>query len=429
MGRRIQHVLALSLCACVVYPAGAQSIVKDVVIDKHPPYGEPLEKVIDYFTSATFPSVIIGIGRRGGLHLYRSTTDTVEGPWSRSQIIATGNAYERARAIRFPADTYPGVIASIDNKIIWFENPLNRGADVAQPWPRHVINPDHGCHDIRLADIDQDGKIDVICSASISLRATQFVAFQNDRDHWQIVYDVAGAADGVAVVHIGTDPTPHLVSADQGGSIYWYENPRLKGGNARTSNWASHYVGPGNVGNSFAAGPFSSAKDDVITAANEHEGEGGATDERGVTWYQQPDDPHVPWIPHAVGTNYRDVHEINLGTWNGGVPYFIVAEQEQACNPARPEGRPPAHPGTGCRMTMFQWVDGSLRKKVLANTNTQNQDVVAWDGGLMMVDANHGVYGGSKAIHVRVIMPGRGARRRPAPPQVSAATSRASASP
>ena len=60
----------------------AQSIAKDVVIDKHLPTGEPLEKAIDYFTSTTFPSVVVGNGR-GGLYLYQSASGELEGPWKR----------------------------------------------------------------------------------------------------------------------------------------------------------------------------------------------------------------------------------------------------------------------------------------------------------------------------------------------------------
>ncbi|MDB6087422.1 MAG: repeat protein [Gammaproteobacteria bacterium] len=397
---------SLSLSVVAAGKAGAQSITQDVVIDADFPVGEPLEKVADYFASRAFPSVIVGNGR-GGIYLYRSTSHKMEGPWVRSTITKKGGAYERMRAVKFPGDAYPGIIASIGNKIIWFDNPGNHGniAGVTRQWPRRVINPDHGCHDIRLEDLDGDGRIDVICSGAISLGAPEFVAFQNDPRHWQLVYNVADVGDDIAVIRIGTDPTPHLVGADHSGGVFWYENPRLTGGNARTANWVKHYIGPGNVGNSFAAGRISSMKDDVITAANEHEGPGGTTDARGITWYEQPDDPGAAWIAHDVASSYRDVHEINLGDWQDGTPYFLVAEQEQACDPARPEGRPPTHPGIPCRIAMFQWTHGELRETVLANASTQNQAILPWHGGLLMADANHGVYGGSRAIHVRVIMP------------------------
>jgi hypothetical protein len=389
-----------------VRAAGAQTITEDVVIDRNPGTGEPLEKVLDYFTSKSFPSVVVGNGR-GGLFLYRSTSAGLKGPWKRSIIHPEWSAYERARAIRFPGHAYPDVVASAGNRIIWFENPMNgkRPAAVTRPWTPHVINADHGCHDIRLEDLDGDGKVDVICSAGILLRAPAFVAFQNDPLNWQVIDNVADVGDDIAVVRVGGDPTPHLVGADQTGQIFWYENPRLKGGNARVAHWAKHYIGPGNVGNSFAAGKWSSTKDDILTVDNEHEGPGGTGDSRGITWYEQPPDPAAPWIAHGMGASYRDVHEISLGEWHGGVPYVLVAEQEQACDPARPEGQAPSHPGVPCRIAMFQWIDGAPQKTVLAWAGTHNQALLSWKGGLLMADSNHGVYGASKAIHVRVIMP------------------------
>jgi hypothetical protein len=386
--------------------ARAQTIAQDVVIDAHVPVGEPLEKAIDYFTSLSFPSVVIGNGR-GGLYLYRSTTDQIQGPWKRSIIVAKGSAYERARPIKFAGNAYPDLVASIGNQIVLFDNPGNRGnrAAVTRPWPAHIVNPNHGCHDIRIEDLDGDGKADIVCSGAISLRAPEFVAFQNDRYHWQVVEDVADVGDDVAILRIGGDSLPHLVGSDPSGNIFWYENPRARGGNARNPHWSKHFIGPGNVGNSFAAGQILPGKYAVVTAANEHEGPGGGTDDRGITWYEQPGDPQDPWIAHRIGSSYRDVHEINLGHWNGGVPYVVVAEQEQACDPARPESKPPDHPGTPCRITMFQWNGGQTREAVLADTGTQNQVVLPWRGGLLMADANHGAYGASRAIHIRLILP------------------------
>jgi hypothetical protein len=397
----------IALLSWVAVAVRAQSIAKDVVIDPHPPVGEALEKAIDYFTSKDLPSVVVGNGR-GGLYLYQSTSGQLQGPWQRSVIVARGGAYERARSISFPGNTYPNVVASIGNRIVWFENPLNRGkrpAAVTRPWRAHVVNPAHGCHDIRIEDLDGDGKIDIVCSGAISLRAPEFVAFQNDPNHWQVVYDVADVGDAIAVLRVGSDPLPHLVGSDKTGNIFWYENPRARGGNARTPHWVKHYIGPGNVGNSFAAGKLGSDKYAVVTAANEHEGPGGVTDERGLTWFEQPQDPSDPWIAHPLGPSYRDVHEITVGEWDGGIPYVLVAEQEQACDPARPESNPPTHPGTPCRISMFQWIRGVPHESVLADASTQNQSVLPWRGGLLMADANHGAYGGSRDVHLRLILP------------------------
>jgi hypothetical protein len=406
---KVMHIgFWASLIFCVNAAVGvlqAQSIATDVVIDRQLPLGEPLEKAIDYFTARNLPSVVVGNGR-AGLYLYRSKTGDLRGPWVRSTIAASGGAYERARAIRFGHEQYPNVVASIGNQIVWFDNPMNGNPSaVTRPWHAHVVNPDHGCHDIRVEDLDGDGKVDIVCSGAISLRAPEFVAFQNDPEHWQLVYDVADVGDAIAIVRVGSDPLPHLVGSDPTGKIFWYENPRAKGGSARAPHWVKHYIGPGNVGNSFAAGKLDSDKYAVITAANEHEGPGGATDDRGLTWYEQPDDPDDPWIAHQLGPSYRDVHEITIGQWDGGIPYVLVAEQEQACDPARPESKPPTHPGTPCRISMFQWIDGQPHESVLADASTQNQAVLPWRGGLLMADANHGVYGAPRDVHLRLILP------------------------
>ena len=54
---------------------------------------------------------------------------------------------------------------------------------------------------------------------------------------------------------------------------------------------------------------------------------------------------------------------------------------------------------------MFQWEQGRPVEKVLSDTGTQNQVVLPWRGGLLMADANHGAYGASRAIHLRLILP------------------------
>ena len=105
-------VAGVVLACGAIRTVGAQTITTDVVIDPNPGTGEPLEKVVDYFASKSFPSVVVGNGR-GGLFLYRSVSG-LKGPWKRSVINPKWSAYERARAIRFPGHAYPNVVASVE---------------------------------------------------------------------------------------------------------------------------------------------------------------------------------------------------------------------------------------------------------------------------------------------------------------------------
>jgi hypothetical protein len=394
-----------------------QAITQDIIVapgSQVRQLGAPLEKVIGYFTSKTEPSIVVGFsGKPGGIYLYTSRTGSIAGPWQRTAIANSGEAYERAVAFTYPGDAYPGVIASIqpagspNHQIIWYQNPKNRGLDpTAHPWPVQVINPSSGCHDIRLADMDGDGKLDVVCSGSTVLRTGSFIAFQDDRNKWQIVNDVAHLGDGVdAIATSGTES--NLVGASMvDGNIYWYQNPCTRVPfrqsvpclASRRAGWTGHQINAASIGdasgNSFTSITINGV-DGVITASNEE------SNPVGLAWYYPGANPSDRWNILDLDNTYRDVHEINTGVWSGGIPYVIAAEQEQACPPA---GNPPHH-RTPCRIAMFQYVNRKWQQTVLSETSTHNQSVIPWRGGLLMVDANHGVYGADPAIHLRVIKP------------------------
>jgi hypothetical protein len=397
-------------------PAYSQAITQDVIVapaSQVRQLGAPLEKVIGYFTSTTVPSIVVGFaGTPGGLYLYTSTSGSIDGPWQQTVIANSGDAYERAVAFTYPGDVYPGVVASIqpagssNHQIIWYQNPKNRGLDpTADPWSVQVINPNSGCHDIRLADIDGDGKLDVVCSGSTVMHTGSFVAFQDDRNKWQVVGDVARLGDGVdAITTLGEDS--NLVGASAiDGNVYWYQNPCTRipfrqstpCSASRSAGWKGQRMNSASIGdasgNSFTTIAINGV-DGVITASNEEE------NPVGVAWYYPGTNPSDPWNILDLDHKYRDVHEINTGIWNDGTPYVIVAEQEQACPP-----NPNPHHTTPCRIAMFQYAEGEWKQTVLSKTSTHNQSVMPWRGGLLMLDANHGVYGADQAIHVRVIQP------------------------
>jgi len=169
--RVVKSLSVLALVAMLVpRPASAQS-VQNFIIDSAPP-AAPLEVTVDYFTSPTTPSVVLGsatndLGPGGrGYYLYQSAND-LNGPWTMTTIDPEGDAYEIARAFTWPGDTFPGVMASRSGQLVWYDNPTNWGGEPTQPWPMEVVNPNAGCHDMHVVDLDQDGLPDIVCSSTV----------------------------------------------------------------------------------------------------------------------------------------------------------------------------------------------------------------------------------------------------------------------
>ena len=118
--------------------------------------GSSLEKVVDYFTSTTNPSIVnANANGSEGVFLYLND-GSLTGTWTRHRI-GYGKCYEHAAAFKYAGDKYPGIIASCDNRLVWFENPANSGGDPYSIWPTNVIYGNSGCHDFTLADIDGAG--------------------------------------------------------------------------------------------------------------------------------------------------------------------------------------------------------------------------------------------------------------------------------
>lgn len=404
----MKSVLVLALMAVLSPMLAYGQTVESLLIDPHPeetPGGRaeksPLEKTAGFFTSTTVPSVVVGFnGGGGGLYLYTSLSGDLSGPWEKSTIDSAGDFYERSAAFLYPGNVYPGIVASRSGQLVWYQNPKNWGGDPTQPWEYQIINPNAGCHDLVIADVDQDGLPDIVCSATILQNTRSFIAFQNDPKHWEIINDPfkvggqltamlggssARTGDGIALISINRGPRINIVGATNSG-IYWFRNPKLTGGNPRSDPWQGFYVGGGNVGVSLATGVFNGSGESIVVASNEPYPTPWLP---GLVWYEPPPDPRQAWFSHSVDPTYRDVHEINVGEF-GGIPYFIVGEQEQACGTPRIAA---SHPGLPCRVTMFQFVNGSIKPFSIYDHGTQNQSAISYNGGLLVVGSNHDVYG------------------------------------
>src|SRR5205823_2865265 len=95
---------------------------------------------------------------------------------------ASGVMYEELKPLDVNGDGAPDVIASEtsswpNTNIYWFENPRGHGGNPAiDPWLMHFIGTSSGETNMALADIDGDGKVDLITNTA--------VYFQNSSTSW-----------------------------------------------------------------------------------------------------------------------------------------------------------------------------------------------------------------------------------------------------
>ena len=382
----MKSVFKLAFIAALAPMLAYGQTVQTFTIDPNPP-GKSLEKTVDFFTSRTMPSVIMGTD--AGIYLYTSQSGNLLGPWVRTTIDPDGYFYERSASFLFPGDAYLSIVASRSGQLVVYYNPLNWGGDPTHPWPIGIINPNAPCNDLHVADLDQDGQLDVVCSAATAYGTKSFIAFQNTYNDWQIVADpfripssTDSIGDGIDVISINGGPRINVVGATESG-VYWFKNPKLNTGNPRSQAWRGSFVGAGNFGVSIGTGVFNGSRESVVVASYEE------TWMPGLVWYEPPPDTTQPWILHSVDTTYRDVHQVNTGDFYG-IPYFIVGEIEQACGTPDIVGE---HPSIPCRVTMFLFGNNSFVPFEIYDQGTHNQSVIPYNGGLLMVGANHGYFG------------------------------------
>jgi hypothetical protein len=357
--------------------------------------GGSLEKIVGYFTSTTNPSVVHANGNGAeGVFLYVND-GSVTGAWTQHRI-GYGNCYEHAEAFKYPGDEYPGIIASCDNRLVWFENPANSGGDPRSIWPTNVIYGNSGCHDFTLADIDGDGKLDVVCSSAVGLGNKQnFILYQNERNSWSYVVGPGQIGDDVALISVGGSRRNNVVgSAMDGSGLYWFKYP-----GSRNGVWTAHYIGAANAGVSIGSDALPNGKDYIAVASGEVE----PTDwPGGLAFFTQNSDPTQPWNAITIDASYRAVHQLSMGSFDGS-PYILAAEQEQACIPGINSSY---HPDIPCRVEIFKYQGGTFEPLVLLGTQgTQNQSVIPYNNGLLVVGANHGSFGGYPALQGWLVSP------------------------
>ncbi|MGE0877797.1 MAG: FG-GAP repeat domain-containing protein [Acidimicrobiia bacterium] len=377
-------------------PAGGFPAFDKYVIDADPP-AAIVEKTFADLDNDGRPDAVIGLENPspGGIYWYEFPhSGNPADAWNKHTIVGSGDAYEDMTAIDVDGDGRLDIVASIAGSINWYRNPGTADGT----WAATTIGAGYGESTMAIADIDGDGRWDLVTNSMIF--------FQNSESSWTST-SISTSFRGTALLDIGSGHGAiNVVTTGSGPdfSPIWIENPRERGGNARTDAWTPHVVGAGYecasmgtvtsqcpdgyVGVHASADLNHDGRMDIVVAQSEV-GDYQVPVPGGLKWFEAPSDRTAAWTMHTIDAGFEDAHNIQIADVdaNGSVD-VIAGEQDQS---------------TQKRIAVF-YNDGhgTFTRQVLSNDATHNIAIAdaGDDGDIDLLTSPHGFYGAAHPLEV-----------------------------
>jgi len=216
--------------------------------------------------------------------------------------------------------------------LTWFRNPCAPGLDpAAAAWSARVISAEGAdMHDVEVADLDGDGKPDVVTrhQSGFGKRRGNQIHFwrQEGPDAWSHRTAACPHGEGLAAADLDADGHPDVVIGGR-----WYRNPGAAG-----SAWQEHaYIDPAAFDQGWTNG-------DVVAAVGDIDGDGRpdivlspAEGKGRLSWFAAPPDPRrTNWTEQVIQADSDYMHGLRLGDLDGdGRLDVVAAKMHQASAP------------------------------------------------------------------------------------------------
>jgi hypothetical protein len=288
------------------------------VIDAIPPEN-PWIKIIGDINGDGKPDIVIG-GQNGPLVWYENPT------WAKHEIAEGGY------------NTVQGTVGDIDGDgdldvvlggVFWYENPGSSVGDTKSLWRTHKID-DCRQHDIEVADLDGDGKLDVAArdQSAFGFNDGNLVTLykQENPDKWTKVIIPCPHGAGLLLSDIDHDGDKDVVI---GGK--WYENP----GKIVGAEWKEHIISKKwDYGDTKIVAADFNGDGRLDVAICPSELHGGSYK---IAWYEAPVNPRAEgdWAEHIVDSPVETVvHAFSAADFDGdGFPDIVAGSMHQGVPP------------------------------------------------------------------------------------------------
>ena len=247
-------------------------------------------------------------------------------------------------------------------KLAWFENPRPKGDPKTSHWERHLIGEQGTwAHDLEVADINHDGKLDIVTRKDQTILWLQ----RNPNEFQRIVISTAMEnGEGLALADLNADGRVDML---QNG--YWLEAPH----DPANTNWKRRNI-VGNMPRQVAVSAADINADgrlDVLLAPAESRGR--------LSWFEAPSNlDDGAWVEHAIDPDVDFMHTFKIADVNNdGLPDLVTAEMQQSSRK---------------RVSVYYFDKKTWKQQVIARTGSHNVRIadIGSDGDIDIIGANWG---------------------------------------